>query len=388
MSEAVFNAYLYLFAPNGDLLAEDDDGGGGTNARIPARGGMFSLPVDGTYKVYATSHSGNEIGNYTIVLSSITPIPTPAPAQELRVATEADNEYVMAKGGPAAAHQAILSILNQVEGLFEVELGLTVRVAYQSTWNTTNDPYSSTNASALLGELASFWNANRGSVARDLAHMWTGKQLDNATIGTAYLEALCRFTGGGRAAYGLSSSVLGVQQIAITAHEMGHNLGATHPNQQVPQPLGCDNTVMSSNVSTTPRLDFCPYSVNEIATYLAGSANCLRAAASHLNFAVPKSLPIAGPFDDFAVGDFNNDGKQDLVARHLEGITILLGSDGGDMVPTFQLPFGSSPVVGDFDDDGKEDIVVNSPTGGTVTFLRGDGLGGFTPGGESGSGGR
>src|SRR5262249_49274352 len=155
------------------------------------------------------------------------------------------------------------------------------------------------------------------------------KELENATIGTAYIEALCRFTGNGRAAYGLSRSVSGVQQIAITAHEIGHNLGASHPNQQVPLPTGCNNTIMSSSVGTTPQLDFCQYSVNEIANYLAGSINCLSGDTTQLSFAVPRSLPVE--MSDVAVGDFNNDGKQDLVVANSDGIIVLMGSDSGDM---------------------------------------------------------
>lgn len=70
--------------------------------------------------------------------------------------------------------------------------------------------------------------------------------------------------GSGRAAYGLSKGVTGAQQIAITAHEIGHNLGATHPNQQVPPVADCNNTVMSSSVSVNPQLLFCQFSVDEI----------------------------------------------------------------------------------------------------------------------------
>jgi hypothetical protein len=306
---------------------------------------------------------------------------------QLQIATEADFEYVQSKGGsPAAAAREILSIMNQVEGLYETQLGLTIKITYQSAWNTPSQPYTSTNPSTLLSELANYWNGNRGSVARDVVHMWTAKDLDNATIGTAYLEALCRFTGNGRAAYGFSKGVAGLQQIAITAHEIGHNLGASHPNQQVPPPAGCDNTVMSSNVSTTPQLDFCPYSANEIANYLATSIDCLRREPTHLSFAVPKSLPV-GPMSDAAVGDFNNDGKQDLVAEDFEEITVLLGSDSGDLIATFKYPFVSSPVVGDFDSDGKQDLVVRNGSDATVKVLRGDGTGGFKPAGDYGAGG-
>ena len=314
-------------------------------------------------------------------ISSPTPLvePTPAlrpPLESLQVATEADYEYVLSRGDSARAAQEILSIMNQVEGVYESQLGLTLKISYQSTWNTSNQPYTSINPSALLSELANYWNANRGTVARDVVHMWTGKELENATIGTAYLEALCRFTGNGRAAYGLSKGVSGIQQVAITAHEIGHNLGATHPNQQLPQPAGCDNTIMSSSVSTTPHLDFCTYSANEITNYLAGSVNCLSADSSQLSFTVPKSLPLA-PISESAVADFNNDGKEDLVAKQGDGITVLLGSDNGEMVESFNYPSGSSPAVGDFDGDGKPDLVVANQSSGTVTVLRGDGSGVF-----------
>jgi hypothetical protein len=382
MSSSVFNAYLYVLAPNGDLLLEDDDGGLGTNARIPARGGMLSLPVDGTYKVYATSHSANETGDYSILLSALNPLPTPDPVQELRVATEADNEYVVSKGGSAAASQAILSILNQVEGLYEVELGLTVRVVYQSTWSTPNDPYSSTNASELLGELSNHWNANRGSVARDVVHMWTGKQLDNSTIGTAYLEALCRFTGGGRAAYGLSKGVPGAQQVAITAHELGHNLGATHPNQQVPSVTECDNTVMSSSVSTSSTLTMCQFSRDEIAKYLETSVGCISAGTRLLRFATASTF-LAGMHPQSVTGaDFNGDGKGDVaVANSISNdVSVFFGTDSGNLQPSINHVVGSGPVsvaVGDFNGDGKQDLVTANSESNNVSVLLATGTGAF-----------
>src|SRR3989441_4232860 len=307
---------------------------------------------------------------------------TAAPLQELRIATEADNEYVVSKGGAAAADQAILGLMNQVEGLYEIELGLTIKVVYQSAWSTTNDPYSSTNPSALLGELTDYWNSNRGSVARDVVHMWTGKDLDNATIGTAYLEALCRFAGNGRAAYGLSKGVTGAQQIAITAHEIGHNLGATHPNQQVPPVAECNNTVMTSSVSTNPQLNFCSYSRDEIARYLTANASCLSAGASQLSFAVEATYPVGlAPFSVLAA-DFNGDGKQDLAVANFDSdnVGVQLGADNGTLQPAVNYPVGHNPIavaVGDFNGDGKLDLVTANVNSNNVSVLLGTGGGAF-----------
>ncbi|MGH9843470.1 MAG: BACON domain-containing protein, partial [Blastocatellia bacterium] len=63
------DAYLYLIGPNGAIVAQDDDGGGGTNARIPAGMGFLTLPASGTYLIEATTLGENGSGDYTISLT-------------------------------------------------------------------------------------------------------------------------------------------------------------------------------------------------------------------------------------------------------------------------------------------------------------------------------
>jgi len=70
MSSTPFDTYLYLLNSSNQLLAEDDDGLGGTNSRIPTTSGFFTLPASGTYTIYATSFSDGSTGSYTISLSS------------------------------------------------------------------------------------------------------------------------------------------------------------------------------------------------------------------------------------------------------------------------------------------------------------------------------
>lgn len=69
MSSNDFDAFLYLAASDGSFVAEDNDGGGGTNPRIPAGNGFFTLPANGTYTIFATSRLANSTGNYTLKLS-------------------------------------------------------------------------------------------------------------------------------------------------------------------------------------------------------------------------------------------------------------------------------------------------------------------------------
>ena len=75
-----FDAYVQLLDPNGNLIAQDDNGGGGSQARIPAGGGLLSLPSSGTYTVIATSAAPVATGGYTLSFQNVlTPTPTPVP---------------------------------------------------------------------------------------------------------------------------------------------------------------------------------------------------------------------------------------------------------------------------------------------------------------------
>jgi len=89
-----------------------------------------------------------------------------------------------------------------------------------------------------------------------------------------------------------------------------------------------------------------------------------------------------------AVGDFNGDGKLDLaVATAVSGaVDILLGNGDGTFQPPVGYgargPFGAGPfdvAVGDFNADGKLDLVVAIPADSTVSILLGNGDGTFQP---------
>ena len=58
--------YLVLRTPSGTGTVEDDAGGGGTAARIPAGTGFVTLPETGTYILEATSAGESETGAFTL----------------------------------------------------------------------------------------------------------------------------------------------------------------------------------------------------------------------------------------------------------------------------------------------------------------------------------
>jgi hypothetical protein len=86
---------------------------------------------------------------------------------------------------------------------------------------------------------------------------------------------------------------------------------------------------------------------------------------------------VAGEGFRFAAGDFNSDGKTDLIAsqaNHSPDFAVLLGNGDGTFrkVQSMELPAATEQgiVVGDFNSDGLLDFVVESVGDGLWVFVQ------------------
>jgi len=203
-----------------------------------------------------------------------------SPMKVVEIATDADFEYTNALGSSSAANNEILSIMNQIDAIYRRDIGLTFTVTFQHTW-TTPDPFGAggTGAVQVLNAFTNYWNANFSSTPRDVAHLWTGKNLGGPN-GVAWMGVVC---GDPAAAYGISDlETIAPFRVGIPAHEIGHNFGADHCDGQA----GCDNTIMVATQTPANTLTFCAFSVNQITTYVNANSGCL------------SNAPPGNPIDD------------------------------------------------------------------------------------------
>ncbi len=185
----------------------------------------------------------------------------------IEIATEADYQWVTTSGSASAANNEILGIMNLVDGIYKRDLNLSVTVTFQHAWSTS-DPYSTSSMTDLLSSFQNYWNTNYPytQYPRDAAHLFTGKL---ANAGISYGNFICRYTLNAYSLTGRSGSLSHI----ITAHEIGHDLGAGH----VDNSGTCANSIMNP-VGSYLSTNFCSVSQAQIQNYVSAYGTCLTTA--------------------------------------------------------------------------------------------------------------
>jgi Bacterial Ig-like domain (group 3)/FG-GAP-like repeat len=88
---------------------------------------------------------------------------------------------------------------------------------------------------------------------------------------------------------------------------------------------------------------------------------------------IPSVTVPYSPTSQMLTGDFNGDGKRDV----LTGANILFGKGDGTFTLGPASPSAGATVVGDFNNDGKDDIATYAAGGISISLGKGDGT--FTP---------
>jgi len=317
-----------LGTPDSIVAATVIDGALEATVRLRSPGTMWAIqplgPVDaagwGQYLVYEDTHNvatGHRCG----VTQKVHPRQVPAPLARggavriAEIAVDADSNYLSRLGGSTTAvHNDVTGVLNGVDAIYTSD----VRISYQITTilvrTSATNPYTTNDASGLLNEFRSEWSNNQTAIVRDVAHLFTGRNISGSTIGIAYLGAICSSNFG----YGVSQSRYSsnmTNRVALTAHELGHNWNADHCNSSNDCRIMCASLGGCSGVRTS----FGAGSIAVIDNFANGRA-CLSSSA-------PLTLTSLQPNPVFTSGG--------------QAVTI----SGTGMVNATSLDIGSSQLV-------------------------------------------
>jgi hypothetical protein len=298
-----------------------------------------ALPHDFCALDIAGESSPSALEQYKGIVNELkTTLAKTAIGRQVEISLIGDTAFQAAESADPTA--AMLARLNIVEGIFSEQLDLLVLATDVRLMPSGADPFTSTNGTKLLEQLGDYRMATAAVRARGVAHLITGKDLEGATAGIAFMGSVCD----GRRGVSISEQGFGTTISAlIMAHELGHNFGAPHDGE-----IGtaCANVgggyIMSPSVSGFARFSQC--SIDTMNSVLA-TASCVSQAdyadvgisAAVPNVASEGGLPFTLPFEVHSNG-----------TRPAENVvtTVTLPANGFLSIDSATSTAGSCSVTG------------------------------------------
>ena len=211
---------------------------------------------------------------------------------------DSDFEYFQNFGSISATLAEMELIFNIVNDQYESEVGIRHAISEVVVRTTINDPYTASDASGLLNQFRAFYTTGAGSgmITVDLAHLFTGRDLDGSVIGQADIGTVCFVQFGIGFGFGVSQRLDQLSFMTnLVAHELGHNWNQFHctcPNHTMnPVVTGANDfndTLTVPNLIAFRNSRTCLDSIGPTGSGAAGTSNnddlANRIAIASLNF--------------------------------------------------------------------------------------------------------
>jgi hypothetical protein len=215
------------------------------------------------------------------------------------LAFDADFEFFTLNGSSVNATVAdIENVMSAVNTVYERDCSLTHQITTIIVRSVASDPYTSTDPAQILTEFRNAWNASQTGVARDVAHLMTGKNIDGGIIGISSVGAVCNRS----RAYGVSQSRFASNQgarCALTAHELGHSWNAVHCDGTTPCNIMCSSVGGCSGIGLP---NFEPMGKGAITSF-AATLGCLTPPVAAGGTPPQDALRLAPPTPSPSTGE-------------------------------------------------------------------------------------
>ena len=231
-----------------------------------------------------------------------------------------NNQNVSATATDAVKKAAVLAAINttmtRVNGIFERDLGVTMKVVTNNEnlifLDGATDNLSDADADTLIKETQALCDSTIGSPSYDIGHAFsTG---GGSGAGIAGFGVVCVADEKGQGVTGSASPINDTYDIDFVAHEMGHQFGANHTqnndcnrNNATAVEPGSASSIMgyagicAPNVQTNSDAYFHSVSIAEMWSFVKTTATCgvetltnntAPVANAGSDFSIPKSTPF------------------------------------------------------------------------------------------------